>query len=93
MTPLGRFAPELWDDIAGLVLARNPMSPAPSAPVASPCINVCRMNERSGLCEGCLRTLDEIAQWSQMDEAVKLRVWGLLEQRRQHCAPAIGEAR
>jgi predicted Fe-S protein YdhL (DUF1289 family) len=50
------------------------------------------MNERSGLCEGCLRTLDEIAQWSQMDEAVKLRVWGLLEQRRQHCAPAIGEA-
>jgi predicted Fe-S protein YdhL (DUF1289 family) len=51
------------------------------------------MNERSGLCEGCLRTLDEIAQWSQMDEAVKLRVWGLLEQRRQHRAPAIGEAR
>lgn len=51
------------------------------------------MNERSGLCEGCLRTLDEIAQWSQMDEAVKLRVWGLLDQRRQHSAPAIGEPR
>ena len=29
--------------------------------VPSPCINVCKMNERSGLCEGCLRTLDEIA--------------------------------
>ena len=69
------------------------MSPTSSAPVASPCINVCRMNERSGCCEGCLRTLDEIAQWSLMDEAMKLRVWGLLERRRQYCAPGIGEPR
>lgn len=51
------------------------------------------MNERSGFCEGCLRTLDEIAQWSLMDEAMKRRVWGLLEQRRQPCAPGIEEAR
>ena len=29
--------------------------------VASPCVNVCRMDELSGLCEGCLRTIDEIA--------------------------------
>lgn len=50
--------------------------------VASPCINVCRMNERSGLCEGCLRTLDEIALWSQLDDAVKREVWALIEQRR-----------
>ncbi len=32
--------------------------------VPSPCIRVCRMNPHSGLCEGCLRTLDEIIQWS-----------------------------
>ena len=51
------------------------------------------MNEHSGCCEGCLRTLDEIAQWSLMDEAMKLRVWGLLERRRQPCAPGIGEPR
>ena len=41
---------------------------AAAAPVASPCINVCRMHARSGLCEGCLRTIDEIAAWSQMSE-------------------------
>ena len=29
--------------------------------VASPCINVCRMNDRTALCEGCLRTIDKIA--------------------------------
>ncbi len=32
--------------------------------VPSPCTNVCRMNAQSGLCEGCFRTLDEIASWS-----------------------------
>ena len=30
---------------------------------ASPCINICRMDEGTGWCEGCLRTLDEIAAW------------------------------
>lgn len=31
--------------------------------VESPCIGVCVIDEASGLCEGCLRTLEEIAQW------------------------------
>lgn len=36
--------------------------------VASPCVSVCRMSAATGYCEGCLRTLDEIAQWSQLDD-------------------------
>ena len=32
--------------------------------VPSPCIDVCTMDERTGLCAGCYRTLGEIAQWS-----------------------------
>ena len=39
--------------------ALNP--PAPAA-VPSPCIAVCRMDAATGWCEGCLRTLDEIAE-------------------------------
>ena len=31
--------------------------------VTSPCINVCRIERRSGLCEGCRRTVDEITRW------------------------------
>ncbi|HSV71096.1 MAG TPA: DUF1289 domain-containing protein [Methylibium sp.] len=50
--------------------------------VASPCVNVCRMNERSGLCEGCWRTLDEIALWSQLDGDTKREVWQLIELRK-----------
>ena len=53
-----------------------------SAPVASPCINVCKMDEASGWCTGCMRTLDEIAWWSQLDEDTKRAVWQQLPQRR-----------
>ena len=49
--------------------------------VASPCINVCKMNPDSGLCEGCLRTLDEIAAWSSMSAAEKRAVLAQLPAR------------
>jgi len=58
------------------------------APCPSPCINVCRMDEASGLCEGCLRTLDEIALWSVLDEEDKRAVWASLAQRHGRLPPA-----
>ena len=62
---------------------------APGAPaaagVASPCINVCRMDAASGLCEGCLRTLDEITAWGTMADDDKRAVWQhIAERRSQH---------
>ncbi|GAB7526977.1 hypothetical protein PBS_59680 [Paraburkholderia sp. 2C] len=51
------------------------------APVASPCINICRMDNAAGWCDGCLRTIDEIANWSLYDEATKRAVWDKLEAR------------
>ncbi|MEM5341943.1 DUF1289 domain-containing protein [Paraburkholderia azotifigens] len=51
------------------------------APVPSPCINVCRMNKATGLCEGCMRTIDEIANWSSFDDAAKRGVWDEIEKR------------
>ena len=56
-------------------------------PVPSPCINVCRMHEASGLCVGCLRTLDEIALWSVLDDAGKREVRAALDRRRENQAP------
>ena len=53
-----------------------------SVPVASPCINVCRMDEATGWCAGCLRTLDEIAGWSAYSEDDKRAVWSELARRR-----------
>ena len=51
------------------------------------------MDARSGWCEGCLRTLDEIAAWSVMDDAQKQAVWQLLAQRREAFAAAQGDPR
>jgi predicted Fe-S protein YdhL (DUF1289 family) len=44
---------------------------AGTAPVLSPCISVCRIDAASGLCIGCLRTLDEIAAWGSLDDAAR----------------------
>ena len=49
--------------------------------VPSPCISVCRINADSGCCDGCLRTLAEIAAWSRLDNDGKRGVWRIIEQR------------
>ena len=54
----------------------------PPGPLPSPCSGVCRMDAASGLCQGCARTLAEIAHWSGADEAYKRAVWQALPQRR-----------
>lgn len=51
------------------------------APVPSPCRNVCRMDAASGYCEGCLRTIEEIAGWSSASDEDKRRIWAQLPQR------------
>jgi predicted Fe-S protein YdhL (DUF1289 family) len=40
------------------------------------------MNPATGLCEGCLRTLDEIAAWSAMANVEKRAVLAKLPARR-----------
>lgn len=49
--------------------------------VPSPCVSVCRMDAATGLCEGCFRTLDEIAAWGRMTEEEKRDVWALIARR------------
>lgn len=45
----------------------------PPKPILTPCIGVCEL-DAAGLCKGCHRTLDEIAQWSSLGEAERLRM-------------------
>ena len=42
-----------------------------TAPVASPCINVCVLDAAQRVCTGCGRSLDEIAAWGGASEAEK----------------------
>jgi predicted Fe-S protein YdhL (DUF1289 family) len=50
--------------------------------VASPCNDICRMNPAAALCEGCYRTLDEIAAWSSLSHEEKRAVLAQLPARR-----------
>jgi predicted Fe-S protein YdhL (DUF1289 family) len=49
--------------------------------VPSPCISVCRIDEHTKLCTGCLRTLEEIATWGGMNSDARLSVWGEVRRR------------
>ncbi len=62
-------------------ITRRARSAQTALPVPSPCRNVCRMDAASGYCEGCLRTIEEIAGWSAMAEDDKRRIWAQLPQR------------
>jgi len=57
-------------------------NPIAGGPVPSPCISVCVMDERTGLCTGCQRTLDEIAAWSVLDDGERRAVWTRIGLRR-----------
>ncbi len=50
--------------------------------IASPCINICRMEPASGLCAGCFRTLDEIARWSRIDDTARAAILADVARRR-----------
>ena len=39
------------------------------ASISTPCLRVCLLDASSGLCEGCGRTVDEIARWGLMTES------------------------
>lgn len=56
-----------------------------TAAVPSPCVSVCRIDPASGWCEGCYRTIDEIAGWGELDDVEKLGVWSELKRRRAAC--------
>lgn len=49
--------------------------------VPSPCVSVCRVDSATEWCEGCFRTLDEIAAWSRMADEEKKEVWHAIAQR------------
>jgi predicted Fe-S protein YdhL (DUF1289 family) len=51
--------------------------------IPSPCIGVCRLDPGSGLCTGCMRTLDEIAAWPAAGEAERLAIVQRLRARRR----------
>jgi uncharacterized protein len=48
---------------------------------ASPCTRICRIDEATGWCIGCCRTLAEIADWPMLSRRAKAALLAELEQR------------
>ena len=63
-----------------------------SGAVPSPCVSVCAMDDASGLCTGCLRTLDEIAAWSVLGDNERRGVLAAAASRRES-VKAVGDGR
>ncbi len=66
---------------AAQLLLENAQTLRPDRPVPSPCLSICRMDASTEFCEGCFRTLDEIAAWGMMRDEQRRAVWQLLQQR------------
>jgi predicted Fe-S protein YdhL (DUF1289 family) len=61
----------------------KPGLPELQTPVPSPCINVCEIAPDTGVCRGCLRTIDEIASWGGASDDDKRAVWTRIRRREQ----------
>jgi predicted Fe-S protein YdhL (DUF1289 family) len=42
--------------------------------VQSPCIKICVIHPEARLCTGCLRSIDEITQWSKMSAEARTAI-------------------
>ena len=47
----------------------------------SPCVKFCVLEPGSGLCSGCGRTLDEIADWGTLSDEERRRIMAELPSR------------
>jgi predicted Fe-S protein YdhL (DUF1289 family) len=54
----------------------------PPENVPSPCVKVCVLDRATGLCRGCLRSIDEIADWVDMTPEEKRATLARIAQRR-----------
>ena len=52
-------------------------------PVASPCQDLCGLDKAGRYCLGCLRSREEIAGWSQMNDDQRLKVLAIVARRRE----------
>ncbi len=64
----------------------------PTRAVLTPCIGVCMLGE-DGLCDGCLRSRDEIARWSTLDDPARRTLMDTLPQRQALRQPPGAQAR
>lgn len=49
--------------------------------IESPCVKICVIDRATRLCQGCGRTIDEIAQWSAFSREERKQIMSALPER------------
>lgn len=57
--------------------------------IETPCEKICILDQPSGLCRGCGRSLVEIERWAVYSDAERARVLALLPERLDTISPRI----
>lgn len=50
--------------------------------IVSPCTGICRIDEKTGWCLGCQRTIEEIADWSGLSPKSRRAIMATLAKRK-----------
>lgn len=50
--------------------------------IETPCISICEMDPLTGLCAGCFRSLEEIANWSSYSDEQRKKIMEELKSRK-----------
>ncbi len=61
--------------------------------IASPCIGICELDDASGFCMGCARTMDEIVSWPDADRKQRLTILSAANERRRRGFRTVGSKR
>lgn len=49
----------------------------------SPCIDICKIDKKTGYCIGCFRTKDEIKDWRKLKDGKRQRIIDKAPERRK----------
>jgi len=48
----------------------------------SPCIDICKIDQATGFCKGCLRTKQEIKNWKGFSKSERRDITGMIAHRK-----------
>ena len=52
-------------------------------PIKTPCVKVCFVDPKEGLCVGCFRTMEELGRWTRYSDAEREDILAALPGRRE----------
>lgn len=53
-----------------------------NTPIKTPCVKVCFVDPKAGLCVGCFRTMEELGKWTRYSDAERDGIMQDLPRRR-----------